>query len=59
MLTTEIPLARARGVIYTYDEDTCDIRLSDGAAGIQLRGLFDGVPVNFPKADVLIISMAP
>lgn len=59
MLTTNVPLARAGSVIYTYDEDSCDIRLPDGSAGIRLRGLFDGAPVDFPKADVHIISMAP
>ena len=59
MLTTNVPLARAHGVIYRYDEDACDIRLSDGSAGIQLLGLFDGSTHDFPKPEVSIISMTP
>ncbi len=59
MLTTNVPLARAHGVIYRYDEDTCDIRLADGSAGIQLIGLFDDTTHDFAKADVTIVSMTP
>lgn len=59
MLTTNVPLARAHGVIYRYDEDTCDIRLPNGSAGIQLLGLFDYSTHDFPKSEVSIVSMMP
>lgn len=59
MLVTDLPLARANGVIYRYDEDTCDIRLPDGSAGVQLLGLFDDSKHDFAKHEVEIISMTP
>jgi hypothetical protein len=59
MLTTDVPLARAHGVVYRYDEGTCDIRLADGRSGIQLTGLLDDTKHDFPKNEVEIISMTP
>lgn len=59
MLTTDVPLARAHGVVYRYDEDTCDIRLADGRSGIQLIGLLDDTKHDFPKHEVEIVSMTP
>jgi hypothetical protein len=59
MLTTNVPLARAHGVIYSYDEETCDISLPDGSAGLRLRGLFNGETFDFPKGEVVIVSMTP
>lgn len=60
MLESEVALARhlPTARIYSYDEDTCDVRGDDGTAHVELRDPFTGEVIgSFPRNDVAILTM--